>query len=372
MKTIATVGSLGSFSAVIALAGLAIADAPAPPKPLAPPPPYSALPAGNMTAPPKEKAPPRIPKTERVDGFNVADPPKTQWRDGKITQVSLFSKEEDAKDFSAAKRMGNGTSDDAVCFAQTSRSRFRRDEDGTPTEWPFAMDPTGRISAQMKPPPPPKKGEKPKPSPMVWGDMDVTAIHQERFVVHEDKKAHVEMTDVWVDPVTHGVRLIGKSTLQLDRIGSASHGVKLYAARGNGVLHIVARRERPKDKDETMPAPRTSADFRIMSVMRQPLIVAMPSGEQEMTQCGFAHVSLKAQAGTAETAMFEATSVFIDPIEKKEEAEPTAIGFGSRNEEAATVRVRPFRATVSSTWSSRDKEPVLSVSFGWAGREREM
>jgi hypothetical protein len=36
------------------------------------------------------------------------------------------------------------------------------------------------------------------------------------------------------------------------------------------------------------------------------------------------------------------------------------------------IRVRPFRATVSSTWSSRDTAPVISVSFGWAGREREM
>jgi hypothetical protein len=364
--------SLGSFALVLAVSALALADAPAPaatgPRPIVPPPPFAALPAGSVTIPPKDKAPPRIPKTEKVDGFYVADPPKSQLRDGKITNVIVFSKEETAKDYTAGKGFGtSGMNDDTLCFSQPQT--FRRVDAAPPTEWGAEIEPTARIQAPMKPPPPRKKGEKPKPYVTTYGDMEVTAIHQERFF-QEDKKARVEIVDAWVDPVTHGVRLIGKSTMPLERIGSAWRGVRLYAARGDKVIHVVARRDKPKELTTDQP-PSKSVDFRLMSAMRQPLTVEMPSGEHESTQCGFAHVSLKAQQGAAETAMFETNTVFIDPVEPKVETEDEPAPRFNR-EEGPTLRVRPFRATVSSTWSSKDTAPVISVSFGWSGREREM
>ena len=111
------------------------------------------------------------------------------------------------------------------------------------------------------------------------------------------------------------------------------------------------------------------------SVTSQPLQVELPSGETDFTQCGFTHITMKAAPGSAETAAFETSAVFVDPVEKKEQAEPRAedsFGFFGREDDGPTLRARPFRATVSSTWSSKDKEPQISVSFGWVGREREM
>jgi hypothetical protein len=370
---------VGSFTVVLAVSAIAIADtappAPSPPRPIVPPPPFAALPAGTMTTPPKDKAPTRIPKTEKVEGFNVADPPKNQLQDGKITNVQIFSKEENAKDYSAGKWFSSSGSDETVCFTQPERFRFRSD-DGPKAEWGFDIEPTARIHAQMKPPPPRKKGEKIVPFKSTYGDMEITAIHQERFV-QEDKKAHIEIVDAWVDPVTHGVRLIGKSTIPLERIGSAWHGVKLYAARGERVIHVVARRDKPKES-AVDKVPSKAVEFRLMNAMRQPLMIEMPSGDHDQTQCGFAHVALKAQQGAAETAMFETNTVFVDPPEPKPEKdkdddESNGAGrFRGRDEDAPTIRMRPFRATVSSTWTSKDSAPVISVSFGWAGREREM
>jgi hypothetical protein len=375
--------SAASFGLVLAMSAAAFADAPAPekataPRPIVPPPPFAALPSGTMTTPPKDKAPTRIPKTEKVEGFFVADPPKSHLEaDGKITNVQIFAKEDTAKDYTAGKFFSSSATDETVCFTQPDRFRFRGfgGEDAPKPEWGSDIEPTARIHAQMKQPPPRKKGEKVVPFKPGYGEMEVTALHQERFI-QEDKKARVEIIDAWVDPVTHGVRLIGKSTIPLERIGSAWHGVKLYAARGQSVIHVVARRDKPKELNPGKAPTRTS-EFRLMSALRQPLMIQTPSGDHDQTQCGFAHVALKAQQGSAETAMFETNTVFIDPPEPKHEkekgeGEEESLGFGRHEDEGPPIRLRPFRATVSSTWTSKDTAPVISVSFGWAGREREM
>lgn len=374
--------SLGSLALVLSVSAIALADGPAPaekhsgPRPIVPPPPFAQLPEGKTTTPPQDKAPKRIPKTEKVDGFFVADPPKQLRNDsGKITNVLVFAKEEAAKDYAAGKGMGFGASDDTVCFSQPSRT-FRSSDDPPPTEWTSDIEPSARIQAAMKPPSPPKKGEKPKPYKPEYQEMETTAIHQERFI-QEDKKARIEIVDAWVDPVTHGVRQIARASLPLERIGSAWHGIRLYAARSNKQLHVVARRDKPKEANVT-DRPSKTIEFRMLSATRQPLTVEMPTGEMDSTQCGFSHVVLRAEPGAAETAMWESNTVFLEPPAKSEAApadNDAGMKFPFRRrpeEDMPTIRVRPFRATVSSTWSSHDKEPVISVSFGWAGREREM
>lgn len=377
--------SLASFTLVLAASAVATADAPTPaapaasnapnaPRPIVPPPPFAALPAASTTTPPKDKAPARIPKTEKVEGFNVADPPKNQLRDGKITSVMIFAKEEDAKDYTASKRFGASGNDETVCFSQPPR--FRRPNDAPPAEWGAEIEPTAAIQAPFKPPPPPKKGDKPKPFSMAYGEMEVTAVHQERFI-QDDKKARVEITDAWVDPVTHGVRLISKATMPLERIGSAWRGVKLYAARGDKRVHVVARRDTPKEAKAISDRPTKSFEFKLLDLARRPLMIETPSGERDHTQCGFAHISMKAEQGAAETAMFETSTLFVDapdpkPADEKTEDEALMDTMRGREEDAPTLRVRPFRATVSSTWASKDKMPVISVSFGWSGREREL
>lgn len=363
---------LGLGAAVLTLSTFAMADdAPKAPKPMTPPPPYASLPNAVFTAPPKDKAPKSIPKGEKVEGFNVADPPKNQQRPGeKITNVLIFSKADEAKEYASGEGFGfHGQNDDTVCFAQPRR---HFSDDTAEPEWPLEMQPTSRISAPYKYPSPPKKGEKPKPFVMSYGPMEVTAIHQERFTT-EDKKAKIETIDAWVDPNTHGVRLISRQTTTLDRIGSAFNGIKLYAAKGDKTLHIVARREKPKALQDAPP--RTTHDFRMMNATSQPLMVELPDGGSDATQCGFAHVSMKAEKGAAEIASFETSALFVDPVDpKKDDPKPAEDSFGmiGREDDGPGLRARPFRATVSSTWASKDKEPQISVSFGWVGREREL
>lgn len=383
MKALRTTATFGVIGASLVLSNLALADganasAPATAS-AASTPAYSALPSGSMTPPPKDKAPVRVPKTEHVEGFAVADPPKRQLGEGgKITNVVVFASASDAQDYTAGKPgafFGGRGSVDNVCFARRSQRGF---VDEGSSEWAFDMEPTSRISAPWKPPPPPPKGQKPVAgkssfSPSL-GEMEVTAVHQEHFVA-EGNKARIETTDAWIDPVTHGVRLIARSTLALERIGTAQ-GVTLFAARGDKALHVVARREKPSDTPEHPPS--SSREFRMANLMRMPLMVQKSDGQTDASQCGFAHVSLKTSKGNAEMATFETQAIFVDTPDpkKNEKANDTEDVLKAmirpQQDEEPEVRLRPLRATVSSTWGSKDKEPVISVSFGWAGRERQM
>lgn len=360
---------LGIGLASLGLSTFALADeAPKVPK-VTPPPPYATLPTASWTKPPTEKAPKTIAKTEKVEGFYVADPPKNQQREGKITQVLVFSKQDEAKEYSGGEGFGfHPGADDTVCFGQTRR---HFSEDQADPEWPLEMEPTSRIDAPYKYPTI-KKGQKPTAATFKasYGPMEVTAIHQERFS-QQDKKATIESIDAWVDPNTKGVKLITRQTMTLERIGSAFNGIRLYAAKGDKVLHVVARREKPKN---TTNPPSSARDFRMINATSQPLMVELPDGGTDATQCGFAHLTLKAAAGSAEIASFETNALFIDPATEKREEPKAEDSFGrfGMDDDGTTMRARPFRATVSSTWSSKDKEPQISVSFGWVGREREM
>jgi hypothetical protein len=175
------------------------------------------------------------------------------------------------------------------------------------------------------------------------------------------------------------VRLIAKSTLPLMPLGNAPGHLGLYAARQDGKIQIVARR---KFKTPSNHPPSTVRDFRAQSVTRQPLMVALPNGDHDATQCSFARVALQATKGSAEMASMETTVLFHDHEEKKAEKAKAddatkEAGDAPDNEEPELpnlplMRVRPLRVTISSTWTSHDTEPVLSVSLGWAGREREI
>jgi hypothetical protein len=36
------------------------------------------------------------------------------------------------------------------------------------------------------------------------------------------------------------------------------------------------------------------------------------------------------------------------------------------------LRVRPLTIHLSTSWAGKDNEPVISVTMGWAGRDRRM
>jgi hypothetical protein len=344
----------------------------------------SSLSTGTILQFPNDKAPLRIPAGERVPGFSVAIPKRD--KADKATDsptkhmVVVFASESAAKDFEAGKT--NAFTDRGVegtCFSERTE---RFDDDGQ--EWSISLEPQVNIMGKWKPPPPPPplaKGAKPPPRPQTtapfkptYVDPDVTPIHQERFV-DNGGKAQIEMTDAWVDPVTRGVRLIGKATLPLTTLETLPGGVTLYAARERDFVQVVARRA-PQNGATNKP-PSSLADFRTLNLARQPLIVNGPNGSTDGSRCSFARVGLRAQKGIAQSASIETSVVFVTPPAPPQSAnadptiEPGLMNALAKQEEDE-VRVRPLKINASTTWMTRDKEAVFSLSLGWTGHERQM
>jgi hypothetical protein len=338
---------------------------------------FADLPSGKMPVPPPPKQKPAsIPAREQVPGLYVVSQ-----KFGADTPVSArhVTVVGDAK---AAERIksgaGFGPQDSRGACLMESPARFGAFDPEHRPEWDGNQ--SWQVNLWMKTKDNPEAG--------------VAAVHVERLVDQNGTVA-LESIDAWVDPSTRGARLIGRSTLPLKLVGSAIGGVKVYAARdrsdaGERVQFVVAR-----------DMQTFSGHMATMMALRQDGRSSHGSG------CGHLRVSVAAGENGGESAVVLAP-VILPPLPRTKDgdapegdtakepagkeaasaAAPTvdakkivAIlgGKGARapkplrapaRSEEKEVRMRDMQIHVSLSKTSRDKEPVLAVSFGWASREQ--
>ena len=332
---------------------------------------FGALPLGTVTQHPSGKAPPRIPAAEKVEGFYVAMPPKDMMEHGRADFLMVFASDQEAKDFTASKGFNGNEGTEGVCFSErVERDMFTGGDSASPSEWSVSLEPAVNIQPQFR------ETNSAKGEPK--REFVVTAVHQERFV-EAGGKASIEMTDVWVDPTTRGARLIGKASLPLTKMTTSPGGLTIYAARAGASVEFVVKKT-VAPKAERRP-PTSTKDFRTMRLQRMPLMVSMPNGTSDASQCSFARVALRAITGVAEMASVETPVIFetptaavAPPVAPKDSPLGALLGSAKEptNEEGPEFRIRPLKISLSSTWTSKDKEPVISVSLGWAGHEHVM
>jgi len=331
------------------------------------------LPTGTVTQFPAAKAPERIPGNSKVPGFYPARQPVPPGIDGKMAQMQrkflmVFTNENAAREVTSGRGFsGFGEATDE-CFSDRAVD-VDIDQEGGPAEWSPSLQPLIQLSPHFESAEQRRAMGRNAPS-------DVTPVHRERFVI-ENGEAKLEMADAWVDPNTMGVRLIGRSSLPLKKVGEAPGDLTIYAAQERTHVQLVVRRH-AKDDDK----PSDPSDFRdarnIARSRQMPLMVHMPSGTAEGSQCGFVRVTLHAEKGVGEMARVESAEVSVSPLEEQPKARTSALGAFLGNGNAAQdltmpeVRVRPISINLSSTWMTHDAEPVLSITMGWAGRDRKM
>jgi hypothetical protein len=328
------------------------------------------LPTGTMTQFPAAKAPERIPGGSKVPGFFPARP-KESGKQGMPSFIMVFTDDKSARDVSEGRGFGgfgNGPMDE--CFSERAVD-VDIDQEGGPAEWSPSLQPMVQLaphfqSAEMR-----RQMGRTAPS-------DVTPVHRERFV-SEGAEVRIETVDAWVDPVTLGVRLIGRGSLPLKKIGEAPGDITIYAAQERTHVQLVVRRHAKADDKPVDPTDFSSPE----AVMRQherqmPLVIHNSSGATESSGCGFARVTLHAEKGIGEMARVETAVVSVNPPEEqpKKKDSPLAALLGNGNAAVdltrPEVRVRPMSINLSSTWLTHDAEPVVSVTMGWAGRDRKM
>lgn len=352
---------------------------------------YGEVSSGQVTLLPKGKAPASIGANEKVPGLFVTSQKHSKETPADARYITIVGDPKSAENIAAGKGFDPDDREQSPCFAESHRNQRaieagETDEDeanadafewSTSQMWQVNLWPKGRNN--------PHAG--------------VTAVHSER-VVTENGKVSLETIDAWVDPVTRGARLISKASLPLTLVGSAIGGMKVYAARDD--------RANRKLVEFVVLKPPGNAQGRggMMMGMRQdgqsmhgsgcghlrmPLLVSS-SGDSGVVMAPVELPDLPKADEASKTASSEPKAK--EPAAEEKAAAPKIVPSPSRrfgkgmlkrlsrkpsapppsDEPAAPpvereLRSRDMQIHLSVSQTSRDAEPVLAVSFGWAGRE---
>lgn len=193
--------------------------------------------------------------------------------------------------------------------------------------------------------------------PLEW--TSVTTVHHQGIalshterVLERDGGFVLESTDAWVDDGTSARSVISRATLPLRKVGSAP-GTTIFAGRderadGTRLVQFVA-----------VYSPATPPSLRSWGSTQRSDGTFVPR-----FPCGHHRVSLIAN-GTGESAVMDmATMLPPLPAGSLPQAPPVA-----RTPTFPQVRWRPLRIHVSISKTSRDKEPLVSVTSAWNGPE---
>jgi hypothetical protein len=295
---------------------------------------WSSLPTASLShVPSSRSAPTQLARGEHADGVWVVRPKWLQ-TSKETPNASVVG----SKVLADELAIGQSTQrDNEWCVGTTSMPAVV--DDNQAREWSSGMPSQAMISWQA-----------PRSSDNAWTithrPLRVTAVHLERLVNHDDGSASLEYRDAWADPVTVSSRLIGSGALHLARVATGPGGLVVYAARDEDVVHVVVQ-----------PGPPPSKEATLRSITRN-LTALANFGSSD---CGFLRATIPAD--DAEMATFTTSVITAVTLPA-----PATDGPPGR---PRTARRRGLLVFASATNSSADREPVLSVTFGWGGREEE-
>ena len=327
---------LGLATSLLVVSGAPGAAASA--EPTVTPPKFSSIPVGRMTTMPTKARPSSIPRRESVPGLYPVLPAWAAHAPARERNTVVAADPRQAEALRTGAELRGG--DSSACFAE-SRAVFRanRDADEADSEWGSG----GSFSAETQVTP--KRADDPTSG--------VAAVHVER-VIDQGGGASLESTDAWVDPATQGARLIARSVVPLVLAGTAS-GTKVF----------VGRDERPNGKRflQVVLVPPHAAAGAATPFVRQAWVRTKSSIAHG--SCSHIRVALTLAPGAAEAndhATFQ-TSLLLGT--QPAPASEATQGRGSLQE----LRIRNLSVQASISKVTKDPEPVVSVSFSWAGRE---
>jgi hypothetical protein len=306
---------------------------------------FAKLPVGRLSAPPA-KRPGRVGGGAKVPGvFAVAAPPGMGGR-----YVTVLADQGAAE--AMKKGLGRGPSaSPTACLSEASALDMGIMVGGPSgeAEWPETIAPEATVI----------------PGGRHGPRVGVVAVHSERLVEGKGA-AYLEWTDAWVDPATRGTKLITKSALPLKLVRSSAFGVRVYAARD----------ERPDGKrfvQFVVARPLKAAE----AIHVEGLTATHQDNATAHSRCAFIRVGLPADQGSNESVSVTA-NVVLPSLEAEGEAgikgapaaEPTRAPKVPPVPDGREIRVREMNIEVGVSQTARDRDPVVSVSLGWGGRER--
>jgi hypothetical protein len=346
---------------------------------------FSELSAGRVTSVPMTKPPAFIPARESVPGLYVTSQkwtPEVPLMHRHVTIVGDPKIAAAMKTEEGARQLEDTS---GACFTEAHLSMLEHlspemAKDERYTEWEQSLS----FEANAWP--------KSKDN----SQSGITAIHMEK-VVEQNGNVTLETTDSWVDPGTRGARLITKASLPLKLVTTAVGGVKVYAGRddrpeGRRYIQFVVMRPRDKKLQRAGTMWGVKQDGNSVHGNCNHLRVGIPTdakgGDSAVVIAPVILPNLPREDGAPEK---EKEKESADKNAKLDTAAPAPppppppppikVAFGKKrplpppsSTAAQTmvekeIRVRAMQVQVSVSRTTKDTDPVLSVSFGWANRE---
>ncbi len=349
---------------------------------------FADLTVGRLTAPPAKNVG-WVSARESVPGLYVVSP---AFNGGPVAQrpVMIVADERMAAQLKSNQPFGGREEAPAACVTEAHLGLGFDSDPTKPKEWPETM--TSETHAY------PKSAENPMSG--------VIAVHSER-IVENGSSVSLESVDAWVDPATRGAKLISKSSLPLKLVRGPGFGIKVYAGRderpdGRRFVQFVVAHAKSSNASQHEVA-RTNQ----MWTMRQDGNINHASG------CGHMRVGLPIDGKdgkNGEMATVVATVILPSlgdgepptttpsttppaptpppppPVVNakgknagKKPAPPpslsTLLSMVNADGTAKEVKEREIRSRmvniqVSVSQISREKDPLVSVSSTWGGREQ--
>jgi hypothetical protein len=274
----------------------------------------------------------------------------------------MFVNQDDAKAFSKDKlqRWGRRPDDPShpdaqtACFNIVDHWVVKQGRD----EWPGRLQQWPQIQGAMKGTQAAKRRddlEKPR------------AFRVERLQIDGDH-ATLHLLEGWLDVQSLGAKKTSAYALTYERVAEGPGGVEVFAARtadGKRVEFVVHQPELEKK--------RMNVVGRHMNVMR--------ANMHGSSDCGHARVALRTAPGTGEHGSIQLDVVL--PEDEKAKKEKKAREKRARPKPKLTtpfgmpapkpieeIRIRSLVVHFGVSQGLQDKEPTVTVSFGWRGKER--
>jgi hypothetical protein len=349
------------------------------------------VPASSASTPSSSTTtPPTIAATEKVDGIYVALAPEKQRKPTEDKQgyhyVNIFTSEKAAQTFASDGTYSVSYPDDRsaprVCLMAGGRSLSPRLTTLFRIRPYVPPPPSAATIARLKqlhrwPPPPPKPVKTTTPP-----HDDMQRVTLEKVTVTGDT-AKVDTTDALVDLKTLGAHLLSSTSTSLTRVATGPNGTGIFASRDDKgrVQFLVTSPE--------LPAPEIDTDrqreLERLSATADRVMADLPSGVSSESGCGHVRFTMDAiKPGSGEMATILATAFLpksIDPDENASDDDSSQNDGAADDDSMAQMRAamrtrfqraRPVAVNVSLSQLASEPSPLLSISFGWAGKDQQL
>lgn len=302
----------------------------------------STLPNGRMSMPRSAYSiPSSIPAGEKLEGFFVEVPGHFAQMKEAPHYVQLWSSQADRD----ARSQGQVVEGAPTCFMNAYPSG------GSDVNWSGSLNTTTTVQNYAR------------SGSSAYGNVQM--VRSERIKSETPTQLTYEITFAYVDSVTQGVRLHSRQTMDMALVRELPGKVKVWGTQvggegGDEAMFLVRRERHEKER-----------------FFFGPLVVTV-NGAHSSSASDACPVTftLSSKKGVAASAVVHVETLLgIEDVSRDDESGFDA-GMAMLQGEARQAngpreaKLRPMRIGVSSTWMSQDVRPVLSVSHGWAGRER--